>query len=107
MNPFLGLRISAGPYEGFQFCGATAPVISALLGATFAASPPSSGSHPNLVGRFEIARPGRESVVKMGNLYGVAVPAEAFTPGTYQFRVRAEEGDAISGWSAWCDFVAE
>jgi hypothetical protein len=43
----------------------------------------------------------------VGSLYGVAIPAEAFTPGTYQFRVRAEVGDAVSGWSAWCDFVAE
>ncbi|GAA4153609.1 hypothetical protein GCM10022251_22960 [Phytohabitans flavus] len=102
------LRVSADPYAGFQFCGTTSvPVISSEGGPTFAASPGTYISNPNLVGRFEIARPGRESLIQVGNLYGVGVPAQSFTPGTYQFRVRAEDGNAVSAWSPWCDFVAQ
>ncbi|MCW6006566.1 hypothetical protein K1W54_18565 [Micromonospora sp. CPCC 205371] len=82
-------------------------MISADNGPTFAASPAGYGSNPNLIGRFEIARPGQESLIKVGNLYGIGIPAQSFTPGTHRFRVRAEDGDAVSPWSAWCDFVAQ
>jgi hypothetical protein len=99
------LRISANPYAGFQFCAAGAPVIVAAGAPTFAASP-AYGSGSNVVGRFEIAVPGREPLVMVGNLYGIGVPAHSFTPGTHQFRVRAEEGDVVSAWSPWCDFSA-
>jgi hypothetical protein len=102
------LRVSAYPYAGFQYCGvASAPAVSTTFGPTFAASPVAYGFNPNLVGRFEIARPGREPLILAGNLYRVDAPAGSFTPGTYQFRVRAQEGDAVSAWSPWCDFVAE
>ena len=101
------LRLSAYPYAGFQFCGESTPVASTTLGPTFAASPGtySYPANPNLIGRFEIARPGLASVTVAGNLYGVS--AGSFTAGTYQFRVRAEDGNAVSDWSPWCGFVVE
>jgi hypothetical protein len=101
------LRLSAYPYAGFQFCGGSTPVASTSLAPTFAASPGtySYPENPNLIGTFEIARPGLEPVTVAGNLYGVS--AGSFTAGTYQFRVRAEEGNAVSDWSPWCGFVVE
>lgn len=102
------LRLSAAPYAGFQFCGGSGtPVATAGIGPTFAASPGrySYPANPNLIGRFEIARPGLASVIVAGNLYGVS--AGSFTAGTYRFRVRVEEGNAVSDWSAWCGFVVE
>lgn len=101
------LRVSAYPYAGFQFCGAgSVPAVLASFGPTLAASPAAYGTNPNLTGRFEIARPGQDSLIRVGSLNRVEVPTGWLTPGGYQFRVRAEEGHAASDWSPWCDFVA-
>jgi hypothetical protein len=104
------LRLSASAYEGFQFCGpTTTPVASTAVGPTFAATPGtySYPANPNLTGRFEIARPGLESVIVAGNMNGVSAPPGSLPAGTYQFRVRAEEGNAVSAWSSWCTFVVQ
>ena len=103
-----GLRISAYPYAGFQSCGASGvPVVLASFGPTLAASPATYSSNPNLAGRFEVARPGQDPLILVGNLNRVEVPTGSLPAGEYQFRVRAEEGNAASDWSSWCDFVAE
>jgi len=102
------LRISAAPYAGFQFCGN--PVISIADNPTFGASstPYSPTPRPNLIARFEIGRPGEEPLVKAGDIRAVSPPPGTFTiAGTYHFRVRAEEGDAVSDWSPWCEFTVE
>ncbi|MEU4535528.1 hypothetical protein AB0G15_11745 [Streptosporangium sp. NPDC023825] len=102
------LRISASLYSGSQFCGN--PVISTVNKPTFGATatPFSYPHNPNLIGRFEIGRPGEEPLVVVGKIYAVSTPPGAFaTAGTYHFRVRAEEGDAVSEWSPWCEFTVE
>ena len=99
----INLRVSAYPYDGFQTCdGSTAPVVDDAFGPTFGGTPPSYDFTPNLVGRFEVARPGVESRFGVGSLYGTVVPWDGIVPGDYQFRVRAEEGNAVSDWSPWC-----
>jgi hypothetical protein len=103
----IGLRMSAYPYEGFQYCESGDPVVYASFAPTLAASPPDFNVHPNLVARFEVARPGRESLIVAGNPYGVAAPEGALPSGAYQFRARLEEGDMASAWSPWCDFVSQ
>jgi hypothetical protein len=102
------LRISAGPYAGFQFCDTVTPVISTSGGGTFAASPTFSyPTNPNLVGRFEVARTGQEPLIQAGNLNGVGFASALLTAGTHQFRARVEEGNRVSDWSPWCTFVVE
>jgi hypothetical protein len=103
----VGLRVSAYPYDGFQYCGSTAPVVSASFGPTFAASTPRYSVSPNLVVRFEVARPGREPLMLAGNPYRVEAPQGALPAGTYQFRARFEEGDKASEWSPWCGFISQ
>lgn len=103
------LRISAYAYAGFQRCRATVPVISGTYdsAATFAATPGRFDSKSSRVGRFEVARPDGETLTTVGNLYGVDFPPGSFTPGMHRFRVQAQEGNVVSAWSPWCDFLVE
>jgi len=107
----INLRVSSYPYAGFQYCGGTVPVIYAAYdsSATFAATRGrfEPTPNPNLVGRFEVARPDRESLTTVGNLNLVSFPSGSFTPGMHRFRVQAEEGTVVSDWSPWCDFLVE
>ncbi|WP_433831126.1 hypothetical protein ACQP2E_12680 [Actinoplanes sp. CA-015351] len=102
------LRVSADSYSGFQSCDSgVVPVVVATIAPTFAATIGWESPAPNVVARFEIARPGLATLVAVGNPYGVSVPAGSFSAGgSYQFRVRAEDGPAVSGWSPWCTFTA-
>ncbi|MBC2900255.1 RICIN domain-containing protein [Streptomyces cupreus] len=109
------LRISDGPYAGFQMCGApTAPTFSTTNGSAplFAASVRGVDPQPHLGGTLEIARPGEQpfhtvqvSTGPVGHEWGVQIPTSTFSPGDYQWRIRAEGSDGPSAWSAWCTFT--
>ncbi|MFH8491015.1 hypothetical protein [Streptomyces longisporoflavus] len=113
-------RVSAGPYEGFQFCGATLPVVYPSVFTQFAATvEPSEGdpsypfpSYSEMKGRFEIARPGSEGAPLIeetrpthgGRVFSLPLAA-ALPEGSYRWRVRAEDHSLTSSWTAWCDFT--
>jgi hypothetical protein len=109
------LRISNGPYEGFQFCGAqTPPTFSTTnsFAPLFAASVKGVDPQPNLSGTMELARPGEQpfrtfqaSTGPVGHEWGVQIPTSTFSLGDYQWRIRAEDPDGPSAWSAWCTFA--
>ncbi|GAA1311566.1 hypothetical protein Psi02_55720 [Planotetraspora silvatica] len=111
------LRISAGPYAGFQQCGAVsgAPVVGTRDSLTFAASPAPQTiglNYPNLSSTFEIGHPGQDPLIRKteaiwpgGRVFGTGVAPGTLTPGPYQFRVRAEDGNVVSAWSSWCAFT--
>ncbi|MGW7052657.1 RICIN domain-containing protein [Streptomyces sp. NPDC054887] len=108
------LRISDGPYAGFQFCGAqTAPTFSTTngFGPLFAASVKGVEPQPNLGATMELARPGQQpfrtlqlTTGPVGHGWNVQMPTSTFSPGDYQWRIRAESADGPSAWSAWCTF---
>lgn len=106
------LRISEFPYAGFQFCfGGVAPTVSAQSNPQFTATP-ANGPQPGLKATLEIARPGMEPFLRRteatwpsGYVWGFGVRAGTFTPGSYQFRMRAENADGASPWTAWCAFT--
>jgi hypothetical protein len=113
-------RISAGPYEGFQMCqGATLRVVSAS--PTLAASPtrPAGstaspfGPFPGLVGRFQVARSTGEIVLRQarpienGRVFVFQVPQDRLPDGQYRWRMRAENGTAVSNWAPWCPFTLD
>lgn len=100
------LLISQGPYSPFQSCDdpASVPVLSTRQLGQFAATPPSD--NPNLVGRFEISRGAEEPRTELASLHLSAdLRPGTLSEGDYRFRVRAEDGTAVSDWSVWCDFV--
>lgn len=108
------LRISTGPYAGFQQCGApTPPTFSATNGSAplFAASVKGLEPQPGLNGRMELARLGEQPFgtfrtdTGAGHVWAVQIPASTFSPGDYQWRIRAEGADGPSDWSAWCVFT--
>ncbi|WP_328875779.1 RICIN domain-containing protein [Streptomyces sp. NBC_00287] len=109
------LRISNGPYEGFQQCGAqTPPTFSTTnsFGPQFAASVRGVEPQPNLAGTLELARAGGQplhtysvNTGPVGHVWAIQIPTSTFSPGDYQWRIRAENGDGTSAWSAWCAFT--
>ncbi|WP_248963174.1 hypothetical protein [Sphaerisporangium perillae] len=111
------LRISSGPYSGTQQCGAEsgAPVVGTGDSPGFAASPTPhivGVTYPDLSATFEIGHPGQEPLIRKtepiwpsGLVFGTGVAPGTLTPGSYQFRVRAEDGNVVSAWSPWCAFT--
>ncbi|GAA2071264.1 hypothetical protein [Actinomadura alba] len=107
------LRISESPYAGFQHCfTGTTPTLSAESGPQFSASPAGTKPQPGLKATLEIARAGEEPFLRRteatwpsGYVWGFGVSAGTFTPGSYQFRMRAENNEGASAWSAWCGFT--
>ncbi|WP_214102901.1 hypothetical protein [Acrocarpospora catenulata] len=110
------LRISSGPYAGYQHCGAGGDrVVGTGDMVSFAASPTPSVvgvTYPNLSATFEIGHPGQEPLIRKtepiwpsGLVFSTAVVPGTLTPGSYQFRVRAEDGNLTSAWSPWCAFT--
>ncbi|GAA2071700.1 hypothetical protein [Actinomadura alba] len=111
------LRISTGPYSGFQQCGAESgdPAVRTGNSLSFAANPTPSiigVTYPNLSATFEIGHPGQEPLIRKtepvwpsGLVFGAGLAPGTLTPGSYQFRVRAEDGNAVSAWSSWCAFT--
>ncbi len=109
------LRISNSPYEGSQLCGAqTPPTFSTANGFAplFAASVKGVDPQPGLGGAMELARPGEQpfrtfqvSTGPVGHGWGIQIPTSTFSPGDYQWRIRAEGPAGPSGWSAWCTFT--
>ncbi|MBC9714446.1 ricin-type beta-trefoil lectin domain protein [Streptomyces sp. TRM66268-LWL] len=108
------LRISDGPYAGFQQCGAQTPPTFAAdnqFGPLFAASVRGIEPQPNLAGTIEIARLGEQPLRTVsvntgpnGHTWAVQLPADTFSPGDYQWRIRAQNADGPSAWSPWCGF---
>jgi hypothetical protein len=106
------LRISTGPYSGFQQCGAVVGTADSL---SFAATPTPQiigVTYPHLSATFEIGHPGQEPLIRKtepvwpsGLVFGTGVAPGTLTPGSYQFRVRAEDGNVVSAWSPWCAFT--
>ncbi|MET9429621.1 RICIN domain-containing protein [Streptomyces sp. NPDC003036] len=109
------LRVSTGPYAGFQFCGAqTPPTFSTTNGSAplFAASVRGVDPQPNLGGTIELARSGEQpfrtfqvTTGPVGHGWGVQIPTSTFSPGDYRWRIRAEGSDGPSAWAAWCTFT--
>lgn len=109
------LRISNGPYEGFQFCGAQTPPTFSTTNTSaplFAASVKGLEPQPGLAGTIELARAGEQpfrsvavSTGPVGHEWTEQIPTSTFSPGDYQWRIRAENPDGPSAWSAWCAFT--
>ncbi|RPK80551.1 MULTISPECIES: RICIN domain-containing protein [Streptomyces] len=108
------LRISDGPYAGFQLCGGQSqPAFSTTntFGALFAASVKGLDPRPDLGGTLELARLGEQpfrtlpvSTGPLGHGWDIQLPTSTFSPGDYQWRIRAEGPAGPSAWSAWCTF---
>ncbi|WP_433257552.1 hypothetical protein ACQPYK_20850 [Streptosporangium sp. CA-135522] len=106
------LRISTGPYAGFQQC-ADGPVMATGDSVTFAANPTPYGSpHPDQSATFEIGHPGEDPLIRRtepvwpsGYVFGIGVGPGTLSPGSYQFRVQAIDGTLTSDWSLWCAFT--
>lgn len=107
------LRISESAYSGFQQCfTATPPTVGSQFGPQFSASPAGSAPQPGLMATLEIARPGEEPFLRRteatwpsGSVWGFTVSPGTFTPGSYEFRMRAENSEGVSAWSDWCGFT--
>ncbi|MFE0801336.1 RICIN domain-containing protein [Streptomyces sp. NPDC058812] len=109
------LRISDGPYAGFQLCGRQPqPTFSTTntFGPLFAASVKGLDPQPDLGGTLELARLGEQpfrtipvSTGPLGHGWDIQLPTSTFSPGDYQWRIRAEGPDGPSAWSAWCTFT--
>ncbi|MFG3494345.1 hypothetical protein [Streptomyces sp. NPDC047928] len=115
-------RISDGPYAGFQFCGAPQkPVVttgSATLAATLeSVAPPGTVETPGdaAPGRkvvFELEQGDgkqvlrRQTVSETSQNAAFQVPEDKLPDGDYRWRVRVQDGSAVSEWTAWCDFTA-
>ncbi|MFI2366919.1 hypothetical protein [Streptomyces sp. NPDC018833] len=114
-------RISDGPYAGFQFCGAPQPPLVASGSATLAATL-ESVSPPGTVEKPGQSAPGRKVVFEVEEADGKQVlrkqtvsetsqnaalqlPENQLADGAYRWRVRVQDGAAVSEWTAWCDFT--
>lgn len=105
------LRISTGPYAGYQGCGGTAIPTFSTDGefVTFAATP-ADAPQPQATATLEAGKPGEEPIFRKsdtsgnGYVWSFGVPKDTFAPGDYQFRVRQENGAELSPWSSWCTF---
>ncbi|MFI6514547.1 RICIN domain-containing protein [Spirillospora sp. NPDC050679] len=105
------LRISTGLNSGFQQCSPTSsPQFDTAVSPEFAASV-AGGPNEGLTGRIEVARPGGDPFIRQatpvqssGTTFVIGTPPGSFSPGSYQFRFRAEDGNQMSAWSAWCSF---
>ncbi|WP_149182153.1 hypothetical protein [Streptomyces sp. TRM49041] len=115
-------RVSDGAYAGFQFCAAPRkPVVtsgSATLAATLeAVAPPGTVEKPGAPGRpgrrvvFEVERANGERVLRRQLVSETSqnaayqLPRDELTGGDYRWRVRVQDGPAVSEWTAWCDFT--
>lgn len=115
-------RVSDGAYAGFQFCAAPEkPLVtsrSATLAATLeAVSPPGTVEKPGAPGRpgrqvvFEVEQADgkqvlrRQLVSETSQNAAYQVPQGELTDGDYRWRVRVQDGPAVSQWTAWCDFT--
>ena len=100
----------------------TALGAAALLTAGQDFSPPAQhraravGVHstriPGLVGTFETALPDQdpfhrhsETIWPSGHTFAYQVPQDMLPDGEYRWRIRVEDGTAVSDWSAWCSFT--
>jgi hypothetical protein len=109
------LRISDGPQAGFQLCGGQSrPTFSTTntFGPLFAASVKGLDPQPDLGGTLELARLGEQpfrafpvSTGPLGHGWNLQLPTSTFSPGDYQWRIRAEGPAGPSAWSAWCTFT--
>ncbi|GAA3501568.1 hypothetical protein GCM10019016_086750 [Streptomyces prasinosporus] len=108
------LRISTSAYAGFQQCGAAAPPTFSTANSSapmFAASVKGLEPQPGLAARMEFARPGEQPFRTLqtdaghGYVWAVQIPTSTFSPGDYQWRIRAEGPEGPSDWSAWCTFT--
>ncbi|MBV1853040.1 hypothetical protein [Catellatospora tritici] len=112
------LRLSSYPYDGNQFCAAGHPVSTSLTPALAASPTEADGSYPgpskpypDVRGRFEIAQPDGEAFLNVlaprfsDYVLAYTVPAGVLSDGEYRWRVRAEEGTAVSAWAPWCYFT--
>jgi hypothetical protein len=112
-------RISAGPYEGFQMCQTGAALLVTSASPTLAASPTASlgSTHPpfapfpSLTGTFEVTTPQGQLLIRQatqienGRLFVLQVTQGRLSDGQYRWRVRAEDGTAVSTWTPWCNFA--
>ncbi|MDQ1010599.1 hypothetical protein QFZ82_005084 [Streptomyces sp. V4I23] len=114
-------RVSDGPYAGFQFCGAPQqPVVtsgSATLAATLeSVAPPGTVEKPGEAapGRkvvFEVEEADgkpvlrRQTVSETSQNAALQVAEGRLADGDYRWRVRVQDGDAVSQWTAWCGFT--
>lgn len=111
------LRLSSGPYAGFDLCGGGAPTAT-TSGPALAATPTAPGGgysppgtpYPTVGATFEVARPGAAAFLRQdvrpfnGFTLLYEVPAGTLADGDYRWRLRAVDRGAASAWSAWCDF---
>jgi hypothetical protein len=117
-------RISDGPYAAVQRCAAAAgkPVVangSPTLAATLeAVAPPGTAEKPGSAGprrkvAFEIDTADGTQVLRKqlasdtSHDAAYQLPEGKLTDGEYRWRVRVKDGNAVSEWTAWCDFTVK
>jgi hypothetical protein len=105
-------RIQTGPYTPNQLCSAGGVVVAASDRIVLAASPTPLGRHPGLRATFEISSPGGQSLISRtspilpsGRVLALTLDPGTLLPGTYRFRLRAEQGTTVSDWTPWCGFA--
>jgi hypothetical protein len=104
-------RIQTNPYAPNQVCGAGSAVVAANDTIVLAASPTPPGRYSGLRATFEITTSEGTTLVRTspispnGRVLAVTIEPGALSPGPYRFRLRAEQGTAVSDWTAWCGFT--
>ncbi|MEU6429473.1 hypothetical protein ABZ860_26555 [Microbispora sp. NPDC046973] len=109
-----GLRIQTDPYQPNQLCRAGTAVVSKNDTIVLAASPVPLGRHPGLRGTFEVA--GGEGTTPIsstrpiwpsGRVFALTIDPGTLSAGAYRWRVRAEQGKEVSGWTPWCGLTVK
>ncbi|GAA4596098.1 hypothetical protein GCM10023194_67360 [Planotetraspora phitsanulokensis] len=105
-------RIQTDAFTPNQLCSAGTPGVSTKDTIVLAASPTPFGKHPTMRATFEISGAGGEPLITRtsriwpsGRVLALTLDPNALAPGTYRFRLRAEQGNAVSGWTTWCGFA--
>lgn len=105
------LRIQTDPYAPNQLCGAGSAVVAASDTVVLAASPTPLGRYPGLRATFQITTSEGTTLVRTspispsGRVLSLTIEPGALSPGPHRFRLRAEQGNTVSDWTAWCGFT--
>ncbi|GII57512.1 hypothetical protein Pth03_59010 [Planotetraspora thailandica] len=105
-------RIQTDAFTPNQLCSAGTPVASTKDTIVLAASPTPFGKHPAMRATFEISGAEGDPLITRtsriwpsGRVLALTLDPGTLSPGTYRFRVQAKQGNAVSGWTAWCGFA--
>ncbi|CAM5685164.1 hypothetical protein GCM10010266_10240 [Streptomyces griseomycini] len=116
------LRISSGPYAGFQFCGDPAgdpvagtdtPTFAATLDSVAPPGAPEAGPGPRRKVSLEVETADGQQVIRKEMLsqssHDVLYQPRSgvLDDGAYRWRVQVKEAGTKTPWTAWCSFTVQ